>query len=214
MKRRIICLFVLTLISSVLLLSCTDKKKDELKNKKIDKEYAAELLQERALKDSSMQNDPYSPFNRDPKAEFHKLNYYDPNPEFIFKSKFYEDEAKDTVRISGTSGEVRKVIKEGYLKINYDGNEYKIIVYKAFSRAGEPYYSIWFTDRTTGKETYGVGRYLHFEMDPDPEHIYTIDFNKAYNPYCAYSSKYTCPIPREEDYLDFAIKAGEKNFHE
>ena len=119
MKNKIFVILILTLISLVLLLNCTDKKKDELRNKKLDKEYVAELLKERALKDSSMQNDPYSPFKRDPKAEFHNLNYYDPNPEFIFKSKFYENETKDTVRISGTSGEVRKVINEVYLKINY-----------------------------------------------------------------------------------------------
>jgi hypothetical protein len=78
---------------------------------------------------------------------------------------------------------------------------------------GEPYYSIWFTDKTTGKDTYGVGRYLDFELKDDPEFIYTIDFNRAYNPYCAYSSLFTCPIPRAEDYIDMEIEAGEKNFH-
>jgi len=50
-------------------------------------------------------------------------------------------------------------------------------------------------------------------MEADPEYNYTLDFNKAYNPYCAYNSAYTCPIPREEDHLDLAIEAGEKNFH-
>ncbi|MCL4278406.1 MAG: DUF1684 domain-containing protein, partial [Ignavibacteriaceae bacterium] len=81
------------------------------------------------------------------------------------------------------------------------------------SRTGEPYYSIWFTDKTTGKETYGVGRYLDFELNENPDFIYTIDFNKAYNPYCAYSAMFTCPIPRKEDYIDMSIEAGEKNFH-
>ncbi len=71
----------------------------------------------------------------------------------------------------------------------------------------------WFTDKTTGNETYPVGRYLDFELNNDPEFIYKLDFNRAYNPYCAYSDLYTCAIPTKEDYLDFEIKAGEKTFH-
>ncbi|HEX9251924.1 MAG TPA: DUF1684 domain-containing protein, partial [Ignavibacteriaceae bacterium] len=50
---------------------------------------------------------------------------------------------------------------------------------------GQSYYSIWFTDKTTGKETYHVGRYLDFELNDDPEFVYELDFNRAYNPYCA-----------------------------
>ena len=102
---------------------------------------------------------------------------------------------------------------DGYLKLNYSGDEYRINLYKSMDQDGQFYYSIWFTDETTGKETYGVGRYLDFEKVEDPKFVYTIDFNEAYNPYCAYTSTYTCPIPREEDHIDLEIKAGEKKFH-
>ncbi len=137
----------------------------------------------------------------------------EPVSEFIFTSKLFEYDSKDTVDVFGTRGELRRVIKLGYFELNYRNDEHKVNMYKAFGRDGTPYYSIWFTDKTTGKETYGVGRYLDFEKEDDPDHIYTIDFNRAYNPYCAYSAEFTCPIPREEDYMDFEIKAGEKNFH-
>ena len=176
-------------------------------------EYVQSILRERAEKDSSMQFDTYSPFHRDTSVSFKPLNYYDPNPDFVFKSKLFYKEKADTVIIMGTKGEPRTVIVIGHVELNKDGKSYPVNIYKAFSRTGEAYCSIWFTDKTTGKETYGVGRYLDFELEADPNFIYTIDFNKAYNPYCAYTPMYTCPIPREEDFIDMSIEAGEKNFH-
>jgi uncharacterized protein (DUF1684 family) len=166
-----------------------------------------------AQKDSFMQFDSNSPFNQDPNAHFAPLKYYEPNESFKFQSKLYEYEPKDTIIILGTKGEERKVLKYGYVLFNYEGSEYKINVYQGVSRSGEEYHSIWFTDKTTGDETYGVGRYIDFELNPEKEFIYTIDFNLAYNPYCAYSAKYSCAIPTKEDYIDLAIKAGEKRFH-
>jgi len=205
-------IFILTAII-ILQFGCQTINDEETNTDPLDENYLTELLNERTLKDSSMRYDPHSPFNRDPKAKYSKLNYYEPGSEFIFTSKLYEYDPKDTVDVFGTLGELRRVVKLGYIELNYRNDEHKVHVYKAFGSAGTPYYSIWFTDKTTGKETYGVGRYIDFVNKDDPDHIYTIDFNRAYNPYCAYSAKFTCPIPREEDYVDFEIKAGEKNFH-
>lgn len=185
-------------------------------NKKLTPEeetYINNLLAERSAKDSSMKYEPHSPFHRDTSIDFSPLKYYEPNLDFVFHSKFFHYPVPDTVKVMGTKGEARTVIVEGYVEINYEGKNHKINVYKAFSRDGQVYYSIWFTDRTTGKETYGVGRYLDFEYKDDPDYVYEIDFNRAYNPYCAYTPMYTCPIPREEDFIDISIEAGEKNFH-
>lgn len=189
--------------------ACKEKRVDnsEMKN------YIETLIKERKEKDYSFQFDINSPFNRDTTAKFKPLKYYEPNPDFIFKSKLIKYNVQDTIAILGTRGETRPAILIGFLELKKDGKVHKINVYKSFSRTGEPYYSMWFTDRTTGNETYGVGRYLDFELNDDPEFIYTIDFNRAFNPYCAYSSLFTCPIPRVEDYIDMEIEAGEKNFH-
>jgi uncharacterized protein (DUF1684 family) len=200
---------ILILIVVFVNISC-NKKNPETKEMK---EYKNSILKERAEKDSSMQFDPYSPFHRDTSISFKPLNYYQPNPDFVFKSKLFYKEKPDTVIIMGTKGEPRTVIVIGYVELKKDNKVYKVNIYKGFSRTGSAYYSIWFTDKTTGKETYCVGRYLDFELNPDRDFIYTIDFNKAYNPYCAYTPMYTCPIPREEDYIDMSIEAGEKNFH-
>ena len=75
------------------------------------------------------------------------------------------------------------------------------------------YLALMFTDKTTGDETYEAGRYIDLDIDDIKNNQLVIDFNKAYNPYCAYvKGKYNCPIPPRENYLPVAIEAGEKNF--
>lgn len=202
-------LFIILLLS--LNLGCKEDGVDI--NSEEAKAYIDELIKERKEKNYNLQFDTNSPFNRDTSAKFQPLRYFEPRLEFIFKSKLKTFENPDTVSILGTRGETRPAIVIGYLEFEKNGKVHRLNVYKSFSRTGEPYYSLWFTDRTTGKETYGVGRYLDFELNDDPDFIYTIDFNRAYNPYCAYSPLFTCPIPRREDYIDLAIEAGEKNFH-
>lgn len=207
MKKNV---FEFLLIPYLLIfISCSENKIESPEMK----EYVQSILKVRAEKDSTFLHDPLSPFHRDTSVSFKPLKYYEPNPEFVFKSKLFLYDKQDTVTVLGTRGEIRSVIKLGYVELKKDGKIHKVNIYRAFSRTGEVYHSIWFTDKTTGKETYGVGRYLDFELNPDPDFVYTIDFNKAYNPYCAYTPLFTCPIPREEDYIDMAIEAGEKNFH-
>ncbi|MDZ7626540.1 MAG: DUF1684 domain-containing protein [Ignavibacteriaceae bacterium] len=202
-------LVVILFLTLLLTEACKENRNDDPEMKA----YIENLIKERKEKDYSLQFDLNSPFNRDTTISFKPLNYYEPNPDFIFKSKLIVYDIQDTVAILGTRGETRPAILLGYLELKKDKKVHKINVYKSFDRMGEPYYSIWFTDRTTGKDTYGVGRYLDFELNDHPEFVYTIDFNKAYNPYCAYSALFTCPIPRVEDYIDMEIEAGEKNFH-
>jgi hypothetical protein len=180
---------------------------------KLDEQFVSQLQQERENKDWELQYDSYSPFKVDSTVKFEPLKYYDATAEFVFKSKLNKNNTQDTISIFGTRGEERKAIVEGYVLLTYKGEDHKLNIYKSFGPQGQSYYSIWFTDQTTGKETYPVGRYLDFELNDDPEFIYEIDFNRAYNPYCAYSDLFTCPIPTKDDFIDFEIKAGEKNFH-
>ena len=204
MKSKIywIILLIFCLISS-----CAENYSPE------QKKYIAEVEQSRKEKDEYMKNDPNSPFNFKGKVEFHPLKYFDVNPEFVFTSKLMEYKSTDTVSIFGTKGEERKVIRYGFVNFDHDKKTLRLNVYKGFSKSGEEYFSIWFTDKTTGNESYDVGRYLDFELNTDKNFIYTIDFNLAYNPYCAYSADYTCAIPTKEDYIDLEIEAGEKKFH-
>lgn len=179
-----------------------------------EKLYISKIQKERVETDKWYKENDNSPFNKKGKVEFHPLKYFDADPSFVYKSKLYEFDKKDTVIVYGTKGEPRNTVRYGYVSIKRNGIDYKINVYESSGKEGEKYYSIWFTDKTTNETTYGVGRYLNFEKTDDLEYLYTIDFNMAYNPYCAYSSNYSCAIPTKEDYIDLAIEAGEKKFHE
>jgi uncharacterized protein len=200
-------IIILLLFIPLFLISCGRNYTPE------QKKYIAKIEKERAQKDSDMKNDPASPFNVDSNAHYQPLKYYPVNPDYVFHSRLYRFYNMDTIDIYGTKGEARKVVRFGYVKFNFKGKEYKVNVYEGWSKAGDKYYSIWFTDKTTGDETYGVGRYIDFDLNPDSDFVYTIDFNEAYNPYCSYSAKYSCAIPTKEDHLDFAVEAGEKKFH-
>ena len=201
-------LILILLASTLLINSCRkDYTQDEL-------DYIKSIEDSRSEKDSIFQNDPSSPFNFKGKVHFHSLNYFDVNPDFVLVSKLYENETKDSVTIFGTKGEERFAIRYGFLKLNYKRTEFNLNIYETIYQDTLKYYSIWFTDETTNDETYGVGRYINFKINENQDHIYKIDFNTAYNPYCAYTPTYSCAIPTKEDHLDLAIKAGEKKFHD
>lgn len=100
----------------------------------------------------------------------------------------------------------------GYIYFEIDGHEQQLTVYQNMELKKrndyEDYLFIPFRDATSGNSTYGGGRYLDTQI-PDNNEI-LIDFNQAYNPYCAYSHRYSCPIPPAENTLDILIEAGEK----
>jgi uncharacterized protein len=180
-----------------------------------EEKYIKQVEAKRAEKDTYMKEDANSPFNKKGKVEFHSLKYFDVDPGFVFHSRLIENEVKDSITTQGTKGDIRKGLRWGYVTINYLNKEYKINVYQMKNVSlGEIYYAIWFTDKTTNDAAYGVGRYLDFEKSDDPEHLYQIDFNMAYNPYCAYTSTYSCTVPLKEDFINIAINAGEKKFHD
>lgn len=179
-----------------------------------------DILTYRAETDSFFRASPASPFQRDTTIEYTGLKYFEPDLSFYFESKLYRYPNPDTVIVVGTKGDERKHLKYGYFKLYYQEREYRINVYKFIPSDSlryanfKDYLSFWFKDKTSGKETYKIGRYVEIgNENPNPEHIYTIDLNKAYNPYCAYSPIYSCPIPPEEDFLNIEVRAGEMNYH-
>jgi len=117
-----------------------------------------------------------------------------------------------------TSGRERKTFRVyGTLSFMIHDTLLKLDVYQAQNLVTDPkyrdYLALMFTDKTTGHETYEAGRYIDLTTGDIKDSRIVIDFNKAYNPYCAYvKNKYNCPIPPRENDLPIAINAGEKNF--
>ncbi|HMU09938.1 MAG TPA: DUF1684 domain-containing protein [Ferruginibacter sp.] len=106
--------------------------------------------------------------------------------------------------------------KYGNLSFTIAGKELKLFVYQSKdlmkTERYKDYLFVPFTDLTTGDQSYGSGRYLEFYKQDIQNDRLQLDFNKAYNPYCAYSPGYKCPIPPKENALPVAVKAGEMNF--
>jgi len=201
MPRLIPCLAI------VLMLGCAPPTLEE--------EFSLEqTLEARTGKDAWMRDDPSSPFNHEKHpVGFSPLHYFEPDSEWVFQSKLTVMAKPEPITIFDTKGRERAGDLYGSLTFKHDGRTHQVRVYRMVIPDGH-YYGIWFTDRTTGDSTYEVGRYLDFEFSADSEHLYTLDFNGAYNPYCAYSPAHGCAIPREEDFLDLAIVAGEKRWHD
>jgi uncharacterized protein (DUF1684 family) len=122
------------------------------------------------------------------------------------------------VDIAGTGGEVRKQTRYGYFEFpvpDSAGNPVMIRLNVYKSTHADRFLSVWFTDLTTGIETYGVGRYVDVQPEHvDEDHVYVIDLNMAYNPFCAYSDLYSCAIPSKDDFVPVSLRAGERSFHE
>ena len=173
----------------------------------------AAILSTRAKKDEFMRDNPQSPFKHPPPVAFAPLKYFPPDPSWVFRSKLQPYAQPERVTITDTKGRTRDGMIYGFLTLLKDGRSHTLRVYRMSTPGGGFYHAVWFTDHTTGDSTYEVGRYLDFEKVDDPGHLYTLDFNLAYNPYCAYSTGYGCPIPRKEDRLDLAVTAGEKTWH-
>jgi uncharacterized protein (DUF1684 family) len=178
-----------------------------------DEQYIKSVERERAAKDTAFMIEPDSPFKRDSSVRFEPLHYYPVDPAFVFHGRIIRYDKQDSVTTLGTKGDKRTVMRYGYIPFRFHEKDYRANVYTGRNRSGINYAVIWFTDLTTGKETYRVGRYLDFTLSSDPNFSYTVDFNLAYNPYCAYSPQYSCSIPFKEDFIGLEIKAGEKMFH-
>ncbi len=200
--------------------ACSSRQSNSLTTAADSTRAINDILTYRAESDSFFRTSPASPFQRDTTIEFTGLKYFKPDLSFYFESKLYTYPNPDTVMVLGTKGDERKHLKYGYFKLYYQGREHRINVYK-FTHYDSVRYakfkdnlSFWFRDQSSGKETYKIGRYVEIgSEDTNPKHIYVIDLNKAYNPYCAYSTIYSCPLPREEDFLKFEVRAGELNYH-
>jgi uncharacterized protein (DUF1684 family) len=174
---------------------------------------ADELLKARAEQDNAFKNDDEnSPLLKETRANFKGLSYYPPNEEYALPAFFTPFENPTEVKIQTTkSNDIRTMIRYGELSFVIDEKEHKLTVFKHKEPEHEHLFFVPFKDATNGRETYEAGRYIDLEEQPGDDE-YLLDFNRAYNPYCAYNPKYACPLVPSENVLKIAIPAGEKDF--
>lgn len=142
------------------------------------------------------------------------ISYYPIDTSWKLKAKFQPLKQDSFIKIPTTAGteKIFKVIGMATFRVN--GTPDSLTIFQPFQGGLQPYLFIPFKDATSGITTYGGGRYLESDLSEISEDQTTIilDFNKAYNPWCAYSSGYFCPLPPEENDLRIKITAGEKKF--
>lgn len=171
----------------------------------------ADIEHLRREKDRSFKHDSDSPIPEEKKASFTGLSYFPIDLKYRFELPLHKNATPDTFKILTSAGVERHAIKYGYFAFEIDAQPCTLQVYQLLDIQSKypDYLFLPFLDATSGKESYGGGRYLDFEENESG--VYTLDFNAAYNPLCAYGKTgYRCPIPPAENRLAVAVRAGEK----
>lgn len=137
---------------------------------------------------------------------FTGLDNYPTRPEWRFEAKFEPYEPVKRIPVPNILGQIDDTSSAGAVVFEYGGKTYRL---DGLGKPGEGLFLI-FADDTNGKETYGAGRFL--DTDPPKDGKVVVDFNKAYNPPCAFTAFATCPLPPKQNRLALSVEAGEKKF--
>lgn len=198
--------------SAFLSLRFTKISEDKLRIALLNGRYIDEILAARAEKDTYFKENSKTPLHHDLRDTFEGLNYFEPNPEWHFESSLVVDTTEAAFEMPTTTDRLPLYRKYGYIEFKVHDSIFRLFAYQNLDFLKKDpendYLFIPFKDLTNTIETNGSGRYLDISI-PNNEPV-SIDFNKAYNPYCAYDEKYSCPIPPFENHLKLRIEAGEK----
>ena len=149
-------------------------------------------------------------------ADFKDLHFYDADSTFNITGKVTILKNEKIFKMPTYDGTSKEFIRYAKVSFKIDGKNLELTLYRNITLMANPAFKdllfLPFTDLTNNKTTYGGGRYIDLDLKKIKNNKLAIDFNKAYNPYCAYSDGYRCPIPPEENDLDVAIAAGEKKY--
>ena len=173
-----------------------------------------EVLKFQEEMNTQFANPEDSPLEENDRENFKELDFFTINLDFVFEAEFLRTPNEAPFMMKRTKDEV-KYVKYGELYFTFNGKEYMLNVYQNLKLLARGDYADYlflpFTDLTNDVSTYGGGRYIDMKI-PNGKNI-ILDFNQAYNPYCAYNKKYSCPIPPRENDLSIAVEAGVKAFH-
>lgn len=159
----------------------------------------------RADKDDFFSRHPQSPLTQAQKRDFKGLNYFPENAVLRLEVDVETSQTSENITIDTTGGQPQTYQRFGRFSFLVDGEPAELTIYK-----NQNGYFLPFVDNLAGEETYPAGRYLEPEKLANGKFL--VDFNLAYNPYCAYNEKWSCPITPAENRLKVAVRAGEKLF--
>jgi hypothetical protein len=175
----------------------------------------AAIEAQRKVKDTALKNSDESPIPAAERAKFNGLKYFGFDPKYRFVCKLTPCTSNAPIKMTATKPNDDRVYRcFGVLNFTVDGVPCSLMALKMdspapFDDSSELF--VPFQDTTSGKETYGAGRYINLEQNESGQ--YVLDFNRAFNPYCAYNPNFSCPLPPPENVLKVAIRAGELPYH-
>ncbi len=167
--------------------------------------YEEKMQQERQETFQFLKNSSKSPIPD--QAAFQGLSYFPLNQDFRVQARLELIQPPPPVEIANSQGGTEIYFKYAWAHFTIQGKEQKLLLLRDEEKP--PMLFLAFTDETSGKETYGGGRYINVPYQ-DGQTKVEIDFNRAYHPYCVYNPEYICPLPPKENQINLAIKAGEK----
>ena len=195
--------YLLVLFSLLLFLNCENKKRYDKNLTPFQKEM------NEFFKDASI-----SPLKEKDLKNFKGLDFFAFDSSYVVNAALIRTPEEKSFKMKTTTDMLPEYIKYGIVTFDLFGKSYSLNIYKnleGINKEGyRDYLFLPFLDDTNGFESYGGGRYI--DLDVTEEDNLVIDFNSAYNPYCVYDEKYSCPIVPRDNYLPLEINAGVKNF--
>lgn len=158
-----------------------------------------------------------SPLKKKDLKNFKGLDFFPVDSTFIVVSTFTKTENSPIFKMPTNTGREPFYKEYGILDFTINGESFQLTLYQDQDETLDEKYKddlfLPFTDKTSGNETYGAGRYINLKTsDINVDGTFLLNFNNSYNPYCAYNEKFSCPLTPRKNYLDIEIKAGVKNF--
>jgi hypothetical protein len=175
--------------------------------------YAEELQRKRAEKDDFFASHPQSPIPPERRDSFSGLDYFDPNPDARVAATVRVHDDPEPVTMETTAGNEVRYLRLVTFAFELRGESVELHGYQQ-EREDDDAIFVPFRDKTTGQQSYRNGRYLELHPEDgltDGESV-VLDFNLAYTPFCAYSDTFACPLPPEENWLEVAVAAGERDW--
>jgi uncharacterized protein (DUF1684 family) len=181
-----------------------------------EEQYAQALGEFRRQKDEFFRTSPDSPIPEEDLADFQGLHYFPPDLALRLVAQVERLPDGKAVQMATSDNSVRAFQRYALLHFEIDGQPCTLTAYRGIGDPPDAALFVPFRDALAGTETYGSGRYLEVEEEDgsDGSTIAVLDFNLAYNPYCAYNDAYSCPITPPENMLKTPIRAGERIYHD
>lgn len=177
-------------------------------------DHKQEIEAERIKKDSSFMIADQSPLSAAQIEVFQGLVYFPIDQKYLVEARLEYQDTGNIIQMRTSTDRLPNYKVYGYVYFSLDGQEHRLTVYQSIDHQKDSLYKAFlflpFTDNNSTVLTYGGGRYIDFKI-PNTD-TFLLDFNKAYNPYCAYNHRWSCVIPPRENSLKIAIDAGEKKY--